>query len=185
MKKIAIAALVLGAAFFTSNALAFDGKREGFQASLGVGANKAMIDAVYSQQGAEYDTNGVGAGFSLGYGLNNHLAVFAGGVGGGTTVSEIDATSLLVGFGLTYSLSSDAGSLYLTAMMGEGSLRARDETSGTAPAGPGWLVGLGYHVTPNVFLEVSHMRTELEDPNDSSYTYNIEQSFVRLGYLWF
>jgi long-subunit fatty acid transport protein len=185
MKPIALAALILGAASFTSNALAFDGERSGFQLSLGAGANKAVITATDPQQSIEYDSNDVAIGFSLGYGLNNHLAVYGGIVGGGTTVRGIDATATLVGFGLTYSLSTDAGSLYLTGMVGSGSLRAREESSDTAPTGPGWSVGLGYHVTPHVLLEVGHMQAELEDPNNASFTYDVSQSSVRLGYLWF
>jgi len=185
--KLISAAVLLASA--TTTAQAFDGDRKGFQIGIGIGGHTTAMNFSNSNQPGSFDSEQkLAASFHLGYGFSNRITGFIGGKGGTVLVDGFDGTLAIAGVGATVYLSETSPSLYLTGLVGSGSLSmnvADAENADLRDTGAGWLAGIGYEVTKRLHMEFTYGRAELTDPNNELNTSELESAFATIQYIWY
>lgn len=169
-----------------STAHAFDANRAGFQAGFGLGAHTSAIDNVntFSSTSVE-STQKPAADVQLGYGFSEKIVGFIGGKGGTVVVGGRKGSLAISGLGSMIYLSENAPSLYLTGLIGLGSLSLQDENAELDDTGAGWLAGVGYELTKGLHLELSYAKADLVDPWNKTSTSAMESTFATVKYLWY
>lgn len=183
-----ISAAILFATTATT-AQAFDGQRKGFQIGLGIGAHSTAMNFSQSNQPGEVDSaQKIAVALNLGYGFSNRITGFIGGKGGSVTVDGFDGTLAFSGIGTTLYLSNSSPSLYVTGLVGVGSLSTNQleaDNGKLSDSGRGWLAGVGFEVTDRLHLELNYGQAELTDPNNDQNTSTLESAFATLKYVWY
>lgn len=173
----------------TTTAQAFDGNRKGFQVGLGIGAHTTAMNFSDSNRPGSFDSEKkLAASFQLGYGFSNTITGFIGGKGGSVLVDGFEGMFSFGGIGATVYLAESSPALYLTGLIGQGSLsmnQADAENADLRDAGSGWLAGIGYEVTSRLHLEFTYGQAELTDPNNDQNTSTLESAFATVQYIWY
>jgi len=187
MNKAAVIFIISTLVAVASNsAQAFDGKRKGFLAGIGIGAHTSNLGYKNPFVPSSVDSEQkIAASFSLGYGFSNRAVVFVGGKGGSVSINNRDASLSVGGFGATFYLSEQSPSVFLTGLIGGATVSIDEEDDRFDDEGDGWLVGIGIEVTKGLHLELSHARADLSDPINSTNNYEMESTFATLQYNWY
>lgn len=170
----------------SSGAYAFDGERKGFQIGLGLGAH--LSDITYTEGFAPTDTDKephFALSGTVGYGFSNRIVGHFGFRAGSFLVDDKNASLAIAGVGGSLYLADSYPALYVTGLVGGGSLSLDDENEDDVAEGPGWLAGIGYEITHRLHLELSHARAELVNNNNSDNKTTVQTSYVTLQYLWY
>lgn len=169
-----------------SDAYAFDAQRQGFQAGIGIGAHTSVINQDNHASPAFIESEKrVAVDIQIGYGFTNRIVGFLGGKGGSALVNGHAATVTITGAGGTIYWSDSAPSLYLTGIIGQGSLSLRDQDGEFADSGTGWLAGVGYEVSKGLHLELSHARADLVDPQNDANKSAMTATYATIKYVWY
>lgn len=183
-----ISAAILFATTATA-AQAFDGQRKGFQVGLGIGGHTSALNFSQSNAPGVIDSEQeMAVSLHLGYGFSNTIVGFLGGKGGSIVVDDFGGSLAIGGVGASVYMSETSPSLYLTGLVGSGSLSMNaleSEDSRLRDSGRGWLAGIGYEVTDRLHLEFTYGRAELVDPVNSFNTSELESAFATVQYIWY
>lgn len=185
--KLISAALLLAST--ATSAHAFDGERKGLQVGIGIGAHTTALNFSDSNRPGSFDAEQrLMASISLGYGFSNKIVGFLGGKTGTVTFNDFEGTLSIAGVGATVYLSETSPSLYVTGLIGQGSIStnlSEQEDRDLRDTGPGWLAGIGYEVTNRLHLEFNYGRAELVDPNNNQNTSAMETALASINYIWY
>jgi len=164
----------------------FDGKRQGFQFGLGLGAHTSELG--YQSNFAPSDVEAeqrLAISFRVGYGFSNRVVGQFGGKAGSILINDQPAGLAIVGVGGSFYLTELSPSLYLTGLVGGATVGLDDEEDDETDTGDGWLVGIGYEIADRLHLELSHAQADLTDPNNTLNKSTLDSSFLTLNYIWY
>ncbi len=148
---------------------AFDGQREGFLLSIGLGGGQRTIEESISPSEAPNIINPIKTTdlvtayeMKIGYGLSNSLIVGLNiNAANGTYQSKIfenprsTASFNITGLGLTYFFADRAPSVFIEAIFGMASWQYDIDDDGDSPlVSSGMACGLGYEFRKNWTLEI-------------------------------
>ena len=186
--KSAVAKSMLAALLLivtATNAYGFDGKRKGFQIGLGIGAHTSAFTFEPTNTPDEVDSEkNLATQLHIGYGVSNQFTLYLGGKGGAIVMNEEDATVAFSGVGATFYLSPSSPSLYVTGLVGRGSLSLESDKN-LEINGDGWLAGIGYEVTDRLHLELSYGEALLVNVDNEADKYTMESGFATIQYIWY
>lgn len=178
------ASLLLVSAVNTAHA--FDGRRAGFQAGIGLGAHTSTVnnDSSFAPSTVEAEQK-LAVDFHVGYGFSNRIIGILGVKGGAIVVDGREGSLAIGGVGATLYWSDSAPSLYLTGLIGIGSLSMDDEDADLTDTGEGWMAGVGFEVARGLHLELSYSRADVVDPDNELNESALESAFATLKYVWY
>ena len=190
MKKMKASGTLVSAAVLLlaaiGNAQAFDAQRQGFQGGIGIGAHTSEVNQENHLDPSSIESKQkVALDFHIGYGFTNRIVGFLGAKGGSALIDGRAGTVVVSGFGGTIYWAESAPSLYLTGMIGRGSMSLQDENPALDDSGSAWLAGVGYEVSKGLHLELSHASADLIDPNNTSNRSAMTMTFATVKYVWY
>jgi len=149
--------------FANAGAHAFDGKRQGFQLGLGLGAHTSEIG--YKNSFAPSDVEAeqrLAISFLVGYGFSNRVVGHVGGKAGSVLINDQPGSLAIAGVGGSFYLTELSPSLYLTGLVGGATVGLDEEEEDDPDSGDGWLVGIGFEIADRLHLELSHAQAPSE-----------------------
>jgi len=188
MKKNATITALCLSVLLSSNIHAFDDKREGFMLSAGLGLSSIHSD--FKQEYGEWSgigrdsTGGLATSFKIGYGFSDQFSLY---FMRNSTVLVYDKDpndntyeNCMLGIGANYYLNPE-GSTYIMGGIGVG--RFTDyEDADVENIGHGFMLGVGYEISPHINVEVSYMGTRIDD-NEAEV--NTDTLHITLNYYWY
>ena len=188
MKKNTTLTTLCLSVLLSSSINAFDNKREGFMLSAGLG-----ISSIHSDFKQEYggwsgtgrdSEGGFATSFKIGYGFSEQSSLY---LMRNSTIVEYAKDpnnnvyeNCMLGIGANYYLEPE-GSVYLMGGIGLGRFTDYDDVD-TENIGQGFMLGLGYEVSPHLNLEVSYMGTRIDD---NKAEVNTDTLHVTFNYYWY
>jgi len=167
-KKIALATLVT--ALLSSTTFAFDGKKEGFMMSAGVGVGLSSTDftSIYDgwSSGRANTEIGVATSFKIGYGINEAYTLYlfrnSAFVDGYSKDPKKETYgNCVTGVGMNYYIPHSH--FYTITGFGRGQLSKFTESEGKAKLGYGGIIGIGYAYTDTIQIEANYLGTRVDD----------------------
>lgn len=167
-KQIALA--ILATALLSSATFAFDGKKEGFMMSAGVGVGLSSTDftAIYDgwSRGRANTELGVATSFKIGYGINETYTLYlfrnsAFVDGYSKDPNKETYGNCVTGVGMNYYIPHS--NFYTIAGFGRGQLSKFKESEHKASKGYGGIIGLGYAFTDTIQIEANYLATRVDD----------------------
>ncbi|HFU77349.1 MAG TPA: hypothetical protein ENK68_02470 [Epsilonproteobacteria bacterium] len=157
MKTFKQKVVLLGSGILLSSSLeAFDNNREGFFVSLGAGVSQTSHRPYESSN----SHTGFGTSQKIGYGLTNQWIVHLTREDSWFKYDSDQYVSCVLGFGATYYLSENKGSLFFSASLGAGSFNNIDTDKNKF--GPGVSLSVGYEMLEHLNAEITFMAADVE-----------------------
>ncbi len=163
----------------------------GWFVSFGGGFSSASTDfkdGSKSWQSGEQDIDGLAMSLKLGYGVSDDLTIYLfrnSVIGKYENDPSDDAYGNCVsGLGFNYYLDS-SNIFYIIAGAGEGEFSKVSDAVDDTYIGDGYMLGFGVNLTSNWHLELTHLRTDIDDRVDNNrISLETQATQVLINYYW-
>jgi len=188
MKKNTTIVILCLSGLLSTSINAFDNKREGFMVSAGLGLSSIHTDfkqeyGGWSGIGRDAE-GGLATSFKIGYGFSEQFSLY---FMRNSTILEYKNDpnnntyeNCILGIGANYYLKPE-GLTYLMGGIGLGRFTDYEDTD-VENIGHGFMLGIGYEISPHINVEVSYMGTRIDD-NEADV--NTDTLHVTLNYYWY
>ncbi len=158
---------------------AFDGKRDGFIASLGIGVHSIRYSTIDDTKETKGSNFGVSSSFIIGFGFLEQFSLYFIRATSWYTPIDHLLSSGITGIGGRYHFLPQNRSWYIEGAIGVGDIADLDDYQ--VDRGFGWLVGAGYEIVDGISLSgnilLTDIDTGIENIDTASYIFSINYSW--------
>ena len=176
----------------SSQALAFDDKRQGFLVGVGIGyhyMNEEYSDGDSSMGTSE--TNGIATSYRIGVGITDQFALYYisnaswYSVRTGSDKEIVNYAVSLSGIGASYYLSPDTPSIYLLVAAGDGELSSPFGSGPASGSGSAFMWGTGYEISEHLNIELTVLTADLDRKPGRGVKVKSESRQLTINYIWY